>query len=246
MNKTLSLVALTMMTGCLRTSGSWEGIWFVQIPVSETSACETDIKENFKDAAVPDVEVIDSEWTYTTEFDGSNAGVFLQVLMQDGNAVGVIDGSVYVGTADAKTLTLNWEGYEDSEETEEHDQGYFITQIDSATTSETLTLTKGKKNTYTGSWAVDVVSKTTYVESDEWDRDDVGFNQGSIPAQVLEGDGNENRFDVDECTGDECELTLSTTCKGSEDITASFVGKHNEGMFGSVEDANRDFGTSGY
>lgn len=246
MYKTLGLVALSMLTGCLRTSGDWEGIWFIQVPPASTVDCETDIDENFKDAQVPEDQVVDGPWTYEETFEGSDSGFFMQVLVQNGNTFGIIDDVVYVGTADAKTLTLNWEGFEESDESAEHEEGYRFELVETGTTSETITLTKGEKHTYAGTFDFALSTEAQYIEDDEWVAADVGFGTGDVPGYLLEGDVTENGFDTDDCSGDECEITVTTTCNSSQDITASFVGKHNEGMYSSVEDATRAPGVESY
>jgi len=247
MRKTLSLVALMSLTGCLRTSSSWEGVWFVELPADDTVECSNDIDENFKDAAPPEEDdpVVD-EWAYTETFQGSDGGVFMQVLFEDGVAVGVVDGVVYVGReVSAKTLTLTWEASEDSESWQEHENGYTYGEVVSGTITETITLTKTDKNVYTGSYEIQSDSSTQYVESDEWERADVGFQTGDIPSSLLEGDGNTNAYDADECTGDECEITVSTACSGSQDATATYLGKHSDGLFGGIEEAGREPGLEG-
>jgi hypothetical protein len=247
MRNMLSLMALMSLTGCLRTSGSWEGIWFIEVPVEDTIECETDIDENFTDAQVPELDdPVVSEWTYTDDFKGSNGGFFMQVLFQDGVAIGVIDGNVYVGReVSAKTLTLSWESSEDSESWEEHEAGYAYGEIVSGKVTETISLSKSDKNVYTGTYDITSDNSTQYVESDEWDRADVGFQDGDIPAFLLEGDGNTNGWDADECAGGDCEITVSSTCSGTQDLTATYVGSNDDGMYEGIQDAGRDPGLGG-
>ena len=245
MRNLVGLLALSALTGCLRTSASWEGIWLLNLPVFDSLECSSDIDENFLDAApYKDPDVDPGDWEYTVEGEQSVKAEFLEVLIQNGQAIGIWNDEVYVGTADAKTLTLAWESSEDLEDKEEHSSGYAFVETTRASTTETLTLTKGKNNTYTGKWEVKFNDTTTYEEDDEWDRDETGINQGRIPSNILEPDNNgdqNNVFDEDDCSGNTCELTVSTKCNGKMDLTAVFAGD-NEGMFNGIEDADRPNG----
>ena len=168
------------------------------------------------------------------------------MLFQDGVALGIVDDQVYVGReVTGKTLTLQWEGSEDSEEREEHESGYLYTEAVSGAFTEVITFTKNERNVYNGSIDVSSESTTTYTESDEWPDEDVDLGDGQIPANLLEGDGNQNAFDGDECSGDDCEITVTATCSGSNEVTATYVGKHNEGLFEGIQDAGRDPGLGG-
>jgi len=244
MRQTLCLVALMSLTGCFRTASSWEGIWFIEVPVDDSYECEGDIDENFKEANVPDDDdPIDSEWTYTEDFKGSNGGFFMQVLFEDGVAFGIVDDQVYVGReVSGKTLTLTWESSEDSGDYEEHEAGYVYEEKVSGKVTETITLTKTDKNVYSGTVDVSSDSSVEYLETDEWEASEVQIGTGQIPSFLLVGDMNTNEWDVDECSGDECEITVSTKCSGSTDVTATYVGKHNEGLYEGIQDAGRDPG----
>jgi hypothetical protein len=247
MRQTLCLVALMSLTGCLRTASSWEGIWFIEVPVDDSYECESDIDENYKDADVPEGDdPVGGEWTYTEDFKGSNGGFFMQVLFEDGVAIGIVNDDVYVGREiSGKTLTLTWESSEESEDLEEHESGYFFQEVVSGKVTETITLTKSEKNVYTGTVDVASDSSVTYVETDEWAAGEVQFGSGQSPSFLLTGPGNSNEFDADECSGDECEITVSSTCSGSTDVTATFVGKHNEGLYEGIQDADREPGLGG-
>jgi hypothetical protein len=64
MRSVLGLLALSTLTGCLRTSASWEGLWLVKFPAAEANECELEIDENFLDAAPPEeVEIEEGDWT---------------------------------------------------------------------------------------------------------------------------------------------------------------------------------------
>jgi len=247
MRNMLSLMALMTLTGCIRTASSWEGIWFIEVPVDDTYECENDLDENYKDADVPDDDdPVVGEWTYTNDFKGSNGGFFMQVLFEDGVAFGIVDDVVYVGReVSGKTLTLTWESSEESESTDEHESGYIYQETVSGTVTETITLTKNDKNVYGGTVDITSDSSVGYLESDEWEGAKTGVASGQIPSFLLVGDGNTNERDVDECTGDECEITVSTKCSGTTDVTATYVGKHNEGLYEGIQDAGRDPGLGG-
>ena len=235
------LAVAALATGC-RTAGSWEGIWLVYVPVGEPNECTFSIDENFLEAEPPEEEEIEAgDWTITEEGKFSDGAIFLQVLVQNGKAVGVTGGEVWVGTADSKGLTLAWEASEDSEYEADHQEGYTYTEKTRASIKQELTLAKGDGNAYTGVLKVNINDTTTYTETDEYDSRISTYD--TLPRGFLDGDDT-NRPGNDDCSSGTCELVISTKCDSKTDITATFAGD-NEGMFNGIEDAERDPGVGG-
>jgi len=247
----MSLMLATMMVGC-KGPGSWEGIWMVQVPLTDADECEPDIDENFKDASVPEEEEIE-EPDYTTESDTkrSDSVYFVQVLEQGGEVFVFVDDTPYYGTAEGKSLTASWTDLVDTETVSEHIEGYRYVHKDKTETTTTLTFTRGDKGVVTG--VIDETEKSDkeWIESDDWVPSDVQFADGQIngPASSeLENDepgGSSNSAQDDDCDGDDCELFVRSNCQSSVDVQVFYAGDHDEGMYNSLEDATREYGGLG-
>jgi len=249
-NLGLGLMLATMAMGC-KGPGSWEGIWMVQVPFAEQDECEPTVNENYKDASVPeDEEEEEGDFTEDTKTKVSDAIYFVQVLEQGGEVFVFVDDTPYYGTAEGKTLTASWTDSSDSDYVGEHVEGYRYEYEQKSEVTTTYTFTRGEKGVVTGTLETVDKSERTWTESDDWDRQDVGFQDGQMNATVnswLEADepgGTQNTAQEDECDGDECELVVKTNCKDSVDVQVFYAGDHDEGMYNSLEDAERGFGGS--
>lgn len=243
------MLAMMMTTGC-KGPGSWEGIWMVQLPYAEDDECLPDIKENYKDASEADEEdEEEGDFTEETTTKVSDSVFFVQVLEQGGQVYVIWDDTPYVGTVEGKTLTASWTTSVKNETVAEHVEGYDYTFDESSESTTTLTFTRGEKGVVTGT--VETKTKATFewVEDDEWDAGNVGFQSGRIPAGswLVNDDpgGTQNTADGDECDGGECELEVTYDCKDSVDVQVFYAGDHDEGMYNSLEDATREYGGLG-
>jgi hypothetical protein len=239
------LLALSTLTGC--APEGWEGIWFVQMPVLDATACGTDIDENYIDAFAPDGGDPDSEWSFTQTTTLSDSAFFAQVLEGEGaTAFVIIDDVVYPGTWDKDVLQVSWSGVLDDVYTEEHDSGYAFFHSEVAELEETLTFLRGEDGAMTGQYSTESNSTIAWSESDRWKLNQVGFYDSQLPStSYLTGTNPYNVADAEDCNGDDCELTITTTCSGSVDFTGAYAGMHEEGMYASIEDATRDAGAGG-
>lgn len=252
----VALSALALLPGCSFFIPQWEGVWLFELPVvsdgsTDSDYCSADCDENFDDASCYEVEGGDSDWTYEFKGQLSPGAYFVEVFNGKGGEVfAVVNDQVYVGEATVKQLTLQWEGLTDVDDRAEHDEGYEYRVIDVTRTLEKVTITKAPKNDHIGEWLVQTDSEVEYVETDEWDPLDVPVFGGQIPSfSYLEADepgGNVNGAESNECSGGECELTISYACDyGKRGFTVSYAGKYENGMFEGIRDAGRDPGAQG-
>ncbi len=240
------LGALCAMTGC-GGAGAWEGIWFVQMPVVDATACSTDIDENYVDAFAPDGGDPDSPWTFSDETTLSDQAFFIQVLEGDNDAVFlIVDDVVYPGTVtDDQNMTVSWSGMLDDHSSQEHASGYLFDTDEVAEVSETMTFVQGEDGNVTGQYSVASHTMFAWMESDRWKFDEVGVYDSQTPsASYLAGGNPYNMSDLEDCNGDHCELTITTDCSGDIAFTASYAGLREGGMYASIEDATRDAGAS--
>jgi hypothetical protein len=225
----------------------------VQVPLVESSECEPEIDENYKDASVPEEEEVDEgDWEYDYDSEVSDAVYFVQVLEEGGEVFVSVGDTPYYGVAEGKQLTASWTDFADVTDREEHDEGYFYEEKIESETTVTFTFTRGDKGVVDGVYDLNVKSSIEYTESDEWTPSDIGLQQGQMNgvAQVyLENDdpqGTQNTAADDDCEGGECELSIETNCKDSVKMQVFYAGDHDEGMWEGVKDAERGFGGLGY
>lgn len=244
--RNLSIVALIGLSGCSLLSTKWEGIWFVQIPVADPSTCEFKGDENFDDADFPDIGgPVDTNWTITDEADMSDSAVMVEIMKgHSGQLFMVMGDRVFPSTSTSKSFTATWAGTTQDSHTESHDAGYDFSDDIKADSTETITLTKGAGGVFNGTWAVSSTFTEDYKESDQWKVAQVGLPSGQIPSNLyLTGRFPTNTAADQEC-GNDCTLSLTTTCDGSLDISAMYAGNYNDGLFAAVEDSSQAAGAA--
>jgi hypothetical protein len=244
--RNLGLVALLgLSTGCSVLGVQWEGVWFVEMPLMDPSACDFGGDENYQNAEFPDVDVpVDGPWTYTDEGEFSPSAFMIQIMKgKKGEMFVVIGDRVFPAIADSKTLIASWEGITDDAHTEEHEAGYDFTETILNHTNETITLSKVGPE-FKGVWDIESTASTSWTETDQWKQAQVGLTYSQIPSTFyLTGAGRDNVPLDKDCNGD-CELTLTTNCAGKVDFTVSYAGNY-DGMYDAVEDASQAPGSSG-
>ncbi|MES2644971.1 MAG: hypothetical protein V4850_36125 [Myxococcota bacterium] len=239
----LFTVALALMTGCSSPSG----IWLVRVAYDADAGveCESNITENFTDGHVPDADEPDndSEWTYEQSTTGSDTLLFAQIETTAPNqAVLVWGGEVLPGEWDGETWSFSWADTSGNEERSEHEDGYRFIESDEDTSEALVTLTFGKGGTASGNLTASSLLSSSWVESDEWDEDDIGGSSGAIPSStylVYDEDGDEytqyNRADEQECDDDDCRLTVATECSGTNTFSATRTDFQDEDAYAHLQ-----------
>lgn len=239
-----SCLALFLVSGCGAFSSNWEGVWFVEAPVMDASACVVSGDENFDNA---DLREDDGDttgpWTYLGESTVSGSAFFVEVLAGKGGEVFVVLGNeVYPGIAEKKLLQVEWTSSDDSWFSEEHEAGYFYSQASVSEVLEKLTFVDPKAGQATGTLQITSTAVNEWYEADRWRLEDVPFAYTRVPSDSwLVGDARINDLGSLECADDDCHLQITTSCDGQVDLAASFAGK-NDGNFSGIEDAGQDPG----
>lgn len=225
MNKSLLLVASVFLAGC--ADGGIQGIWAFAFPVdSSAETCEDSIDENFKEFDVPEGEIQDTGGVgleYEEEYTGSPYVVMAAIEQVGSEANLIFGGNVYPGVKDGSSWAFSWEtSGKGTTKASLDDYSYRSTSESSSTTTFTLSI---KGNDLTGIAESEGKSTVSYVESDKWGdtaQEQVGMG-GDIPASSYlvndDGDSARNRADETECSGGDCELKITSSCKGTMDFT---------------------------
>lgn len=246
--RNLSCATLFLLSsGCGMFAPKWEGVWFVEVPVMDPSACVVSADENFDDAELFEPDVATGPWTYVSESASSQGAFFVEVLNgKDGEVFVVVGDEVYPGTADKKLLQVEWTGSTDDLSSQEHEEGYLYSQSVVAEVLEKLTLVNPTAGQATGTMQVTSTSVQEWYETDRWRFNQIGISYSQMPSTSwLTGNRASNLLDSLECADDDCHLRVETSCDGQIDLTASFAGKYENGMFSGIEDAGQDPGAGG-
>ena len=159
-----------------------------------------------------------------SEFDGSPAVSFVQIRhTAHGGAVLLQGDNVYPGTVDGGVWTFKWEDRSLAAESETHDAGYTFDDEEEDTTTVTFRFERDGEDA-SGKVDATTMSRDSSAETDEWDAVDVGLSSGQIRANILDMDSGggavRNGSGDDDCQGNTCELTVTTTCSSSSKFTA--------------------------
>ncbi|MEQ1505913.1 MAG: hypothetical protein ABMB14_27000 [Myxococcota bacterium] len=237
-------VFLVGLPGCMFFTPQWEGVWFVDAPSLDVSACDPVVSnENFDDAEVPDAAT-GGDWTIVDNLTLSDEAYFLQVLNGKGNQVFVVIGDeVFPGTQTKDQLTVTWTRSTVGDYSETHVDGYDFAVVTDTTVDQTITLTKTENGLAKGTTDYTSTSTLAYTESDRWKSAQTGVGYSQMPSiSYLTGVGAVNLPDNRECADDDCVLTVTTACDGASDFTATFSGEYDNGMWAGIEDASQPAG----
>jgi len=238
------VLALLGTSGCSIFPVKWEGIWFLKVPPADPSTCDLKGDENFDNGSFPEGgTVIDTNWTFTDEENESDSAVMVEILKgHKGNLFLFLGDRVFPATSTAKSLTAIWQGTTDDSQKEKHDAGYDYSEDVHAESTETVTLTRGAGGVFDGTWSLSSSYEQDYSETDQWRATQVGLSTGQIPSfAYLTGKATINTANKQEC-GNDCTLSLTTTCDGSMDISAEYAGHYTDGEFDGVKGATQPSG----
>jgi hypothetical protein len=219
------LLPLTLTSGCL--SSSVNGVWLFDVPYPKEAVdpCTEVSTENFLEASFPEEVIDDSEWTFEVTGSGSDTLYFGQIVTTTGGAALLVIGEdTYPGTKEDGEWLFTWSDSSSTVSSAVHDDFYsFVEEAESLTEIKFRFTPDGA--TASGKIEATTEDHERSAETDEWSADAVGLPSGSIRTGSLEPDGGQggvrNDSDVDECAGDDCELTFTTTCSSVSPFTAT-------------------------
>ena len=203
----------------------WE-LWYVEFDFVEGDDAITETANNFSEYVEPDEEPQeDTGWTDEYAYDDSAGGYFLEILpAADGAAMAVYGGEILVGSYAAGIGELSWTYRDTQTETLAFGDEYAFESELTDMWVRTLEL-RVDGDGLTGSDGWSYTEQSVYRETDEWDGETVDDYSGRVYVESGDGDYLYNDADLDDCRGDECELTTTYTYDYSYDL----VGVRYEG-----------------
>jgi len=235
----LVLCSLGGLSGCVQV----DGIWYFVFDIEPLAECSESVTHNYIDAEVPGVDPVDSPWTMTDSQDSSPSAAFGQIVnLEGGRAVLIIDQQTYPGDRVGGDWVFSWEEFDEVDSSETHESGYTYTGSTSSSSTTTMTMSiKGSEATGPISYGSEQAQSWT--ETDQWEAPEVGLFDSQIPAgNHLEdptGGFVDNRYDVVDCSGQDCELAVITTCATSGTFTATETKYSDEDVFDAVDSAGQ-------
>lgn len=221
----------------------------IQVTPVELSedACTTTGTENFDNGEFPEDDVTtDETWEYTETHVSADLLYFVQIeTTLSGEAVLMVGSEAYPGVKKDKSWAFTWESATSDAATATHQSGYTYAESVGRTSETTFTITPD------GDVAVGTVKGTSaasesYTETDEWNPDTTDIMGGQIPASAYlvatteEGDPPVNRSGQADCSGANCEITVSTTCASEQDFDAVLTDYKEEDAYDYLMRSGQD------
>lgn len=233
-----------------------DGIWAISIPAvtSAEETCSDSVEHNFTEAYIPDDdEEVTGAWSDETELDQSDSLVLVQITRQSKTEAVLLQGArTYLGTEADGKWTFVWSGTEDEATTRTHVDGYDYTATTHTEVVTTITLTK-EGDGIKGTWSSETVTDGEWAESDAWSEEITEVaERGQLPSNaylvvdVAGGGGTrpaENERDRAECSGTNCELSVTTSCSRDREYTGFITGYETEEAYGHLVNAGQPAGT---
>ncbi len=248
-------IFLAALVGCNKSDGSnksgIDGVWLVQLPFDDTFACDETVTHNFTEGYLKEDDT-ESVWTQEEDQAYSDQLFFVQIeTLNDSDAILIIDGDVYPGVSTDSGWSFTWLGSENASDSLTHETGYTYSATTSASSDVTISMTFDG-NTATGTWASSTTSNSAWTESDDWEPLVQG-EDGQIPSfnylvyDLTDGKNQTtgipltNTMTSTDCSGD-CELTVSTTCSGSVEFSATHTGFEDESTYNYLDGVGQPYG----
>lgn len=252
----VQVVALSGLFTCGCLGGPW-GVWLLEVPyVSEDAEeCTEEVTHNFTGATVVEEEEDDGDYTSETTSDRSSSLLFVQIETNSkGEAILVANGEVYPGTeTDSGGWVFEWVGTESNTQEDTYTSEYAYTAVTDAQETAAYSLTFEGKS-LSGTLDSTSLLDAAYTETDTWSEDASMFigTQGDIPAATyleVEGEGPRggtspasNAYDAEDCDDSSCELTVTSDCYTTRQVTGTLTGYTDE-SYDAVEDNQQRSGT---
>jgi len=224
---------LVLLAGTLIGSGCSEdpaGVWLFEIAASDGYSCESTVEaHNFLNA----LEGQGSDpWAETSSFEASSQLLFGQILGDENDGWTLVLGDrLYTGIGSGSAWQFDWANSEEGGDEQTHQLGYRFSHDYGDQLNTVINMTFAG-HIATGSVKMDSETWDQWAETDNWG-EPVGLNAGQIPAAdyvlVQRGPGSDgpvvegatNSRDAPDCSGEECELSVSDTCSGEQTITGT-------------------------
>ncbi|HJN73914.1 MAG TPA: hypothetical protein QGF58_08285 [Myxococcota bacterium] len=234
------MTLLTILTAC-NTSNPVEGIWvFTASPDGLQTKTDATCEENFHYAHCPaSEEIVDSEWTGTTDTVVDDDPFIAQITGQaPGEAYLFVNGQIMEGEKNDKgKWVFTVTDLVEIEDYNEHESGYHNSEYQRDTRTLKLIVSQ-EGNTLDGHLEETWRTEASWTVSDEWDAADVGYYTSTVPASsYLAGDEPWSTPEDDDCEGPDCYLGIMSTIS------------HRVPVFGQLTDLDKgeDFeGVDGY
>ncbi len=205
-----------------------EGVWLfdVPFPTDGEDPCVDAGTENFLEASFDEEVVPSTDWTFSAAASGSDTLYFGQIVTTTGGeAVLLLDDETFPGTKEDGVWVFTWSDVQNTVNTATHVDGYSFEE-ETEIVSEVRFRFEPDGATATGK--IDATSEELerFAETDEWSFEAVGLPFGSIDTNDLEpddgaGGGVGNAPDTDDCEGETCTITRTTTCSSASPFEAT-------------------------
>jgi hypothetical protein len=239
-------LALALLAGCSPSGPA--GIWLIQVKYDADAGveCATNIEENFTDGYVPgdDSAPTESEWTYEQSTTGSDSLLFAQIeTTAAGEGVLLIGGDVLPGTAAGGAWSFAWTDESGTEDAAEHESGYRYTERTGSASEIAIELTLTGE-TASGVLVASSDESMRWTETDEYGDGAENYvgTSGQMPSDeylVYNERGDEysqqNGYEDDDCEGSTCELTVTSSCEGTNTFTATRTDYQDEDAYSYLQ-----------
>lgn len=242
-------LATVLAAGC--TPGGVGTVYVFQFAFDPTAISATTVEHNFKDAdergtgGGDDTGFGGTTIETTTTIDGSPRVILGQIVPGTGTTSWLtFDGAIIPGTNVGGIWTFEWDRFGETTTTDEGRRGYVGTRrMETRTTTKLVLEPDPATGGLKGSAEEMSESVAAYTESDRWDGQAVGRFSSIIPSTTyLEGDGDVNTADEAECSGEDCELKITTTLTATQDVTAEATALSPEDVLGATQGAEQPSG----
>lgn len=234
-NKNILLFgSLFALVGCSQVAG----IWAIEIPQTEEEECEEGVTHNFTEGTLSEDpgDTASSDLVIEEESSGSPMVVSVAIEETSGSTANlVVGGQIYPGTKEKDGWTFSWERKGTHTQTTTFETAYTLVE-DSTTNTTTTYVFDIQGDALTGTIKSNSKSTLKWTETDEWGdkpAETIG-TRGAIPSGLYlvnaDGDPLNNRNSAAECSGGNCELTLTSSCNGSGQVTGFRTGFNVEDL----------------
>lgn len=250
----LSLLPLgLLLAGC---NSSVAGVWMLEVAYPVEDTCTESLNHNFTGAYVAgEDEEEDDGWTEESSATHTDQLLFAQIESTGKDtAVLVMGNEAWPGVKNAKgSYTFSWHGQDDVLEDDSHASGYNYTYSNTALSEEQIVMTIDQ-GYGSGTWEATSTSEQSWRETDLW-TEELRFPVGSIPSGsylvIEEGKGpkatevpaTNTREGVD-CDGDNCSLSVSTSCEGSLDLLLTQTDYSDEAVYDYLRNNGQGYGAN--